>query len=171
VSSIDLVLLGMLTRHESSAYDLVRLIETYDLSGIVRLSTPSIYKNVKQLLERGYLSAREIRQGEMPEKTLYSVTDNGRDYFFQLMEKYAAEKIRYRFDFNSVIMNLDRVPRKRRERLLALLRERLQNSREETEVFLKAWRSQSPIAQLMINQIELVNQALLVWIDGVVKKL
>jgi DNA-binding PadR family transcriptional regulator len=170
VSSIDLVLLGLLARQERSAYDLAREIERYDLGGVVRLSIPAIYKNVKHLEERHFLESRETRQGEMPEKTIYSLTAQGRERFFTLMEKYAAEKVRYRFDFNSVILNLDSVPKNRREKLLRRLKQQLTAGREELAMSLKAWKEKSSTADLMLGQVELVSRALGEWIDHALKK-
>ncbi|HEQ72071.1 MAG TPA: PadR family transcriptional regulator [Spirochaetia bacterium] len=171
MSAIDLVLLGLLVREEQSAYDLARQIETHDLGEVVRLSIPAVYKNVKSLHERGYLAAREERRGEMPERTVYALTENGRDYFYSLMEKYAAEKVRYRFDFNSVIMNLDKVPKKRREKLLALVKERLEKSGDEAVAGLAAWQQKLPMTGAILRQVELVNRALLAWINAVTKEL
>lgn len=171
MSSIDLVLLGLLSRQEKSAYDLAREIERYELDAMIRLSIPAIYKNVKQLEGRGYLRCRETRRGEMPEKTLYSLTVSGREYFYTLMEKYAAEKVRYRFDFNSVILHLDKVPRKRREKLLRSLQTRLADGRKEIESSLRAWGEKSGAAELMLRQVELVGRALGEWIAAALDKL
>jgi DNA-binding PadR family transcriptional regulator len=171
VSSIDLVLLGLLSRQEKSAYDLAREIEHYDLDSMIRLSIPAVYKNVKQLEGRGYLEHRETKRGEMPEKTLYTLTESGREYFFILMERYAAEKVRYRFDFNSVIINIDKVPRKRREKLLLRLKEQLAAGRRDTESSLRAWSEKSASADLMLRQVELVSRALREWIDAALDKL
>ncbi len=171
MSSIDLVLLGLLSRQEKSAYDLAKEIEQYELDSMIRLSIPAIYKNVKQLEGRGFLEHRETRRGEMPEKTLYTLTGRGREYFFALMEKYAAEKVRYRFDFNSVILNLDRVPRKRRGKLLRRPKEQLTVGRKEVESSLRAWREKSSSAELMLRQAELVGRALGEWIDAALEKL
>lgn len=170
VSSIDLVLLGLLAREKQSAYDLARHITRYDVGGVIRLSVPAIYKNVKNLFEHGYLNAREERKGEMPEKTIYSLTESGREYFFTLMEKYATERVRYRFDFNSVVMNLDRVPKKRRERLIGLMKEQLAASRRELASSLTAWKKKLPMAEAIQTQVELVNEALLSWINTIAKK-
>jgi DNA-binding PadR family transcriptional regulator len=170
VSSIDLVLLGLLARQKRSAYDLAREIERYGLTDVVRLSIPALYKNVKQLEKRRFLESRETRSGEMPEKTIYSLTALGRERFYLLMEKYAAEKVRYRFDFNPVILNLDEVPRKRREKLLLRLKERLAAGREELEASLEAWKEKSTTAGLMRDQVELVSRALGQWIDAALKK-
>ena len=63
MSSIDLVLLGLLSRQEKSAYDLAKEIEQYELDSMIRLSIPAIYKNVKQMEGRGFLEHRETRRG------------------------------------------------------------------------------------------------------------
>jgi DNA-binding PadR family transcriptional regulator len=170
VSAIDLVLLGLLTRREKSAYDLAREIERYDLDGVVRLSIAAIYKNVRRLEADRLLTRRETRRGDLPEKTMYTITPEGRERFFALMEKYAAEPVRYRFDFNAVVLSLDRVPKKRRERLLGLLKIQLDTGHRAIEQSLKAWGEQSESAGLILRQVELVSRALGEWIEGALAK-
>jgi DNA-binding PadR family transcriptional regulator len=170
VSSIDLVLLGLLARQRRSAYDLAKEISRYELDGVVRLSIPAIYKNVKHLEERRYLERRETRRGEMPEKTIYSLTALGRERFLALMEECAAERVRYRFDFNPVILNLDGVPKQRRGKLLRVMKESLTAGRKELEESLEAWKEKSATAGLILGQVELVSRALDEWIDDALKK-
>jgi len=171
LSSIDLVLLGFLAKKPSSAYDLAKHLTRYDLGGFVRLSTPAVYKNLKNLEQKGFLSSEEIRTGEMPEKTVYSVNQTGREYFYSLAEELTRERVRYQFDFNSVILNLDKLPKSRREQYLQKLKIQITDSRKEMEETLVEWKNVSPMAEVLLQQVTLVNEALLKWIAGVEKKM
>ena len=57
MATIDLIVLGMLKKEPLSAYDLQKLVEYRNISKWVKISTPSIYKKVIQLEEKGYISS------------------------------------------------------------------------------------------------------------------
>ena len=57
MSSIDLVILGILMEGPRSAYDIQKDVEYHHFPRWTKISTPSVYKKVLQLKERGYLRA------------------------------------------------------------------------------------------------------------------
>ena len=110
MATIDLVVLGMLKKESLSAYDIQKLVEYRNISKWVKISTPSIYKKVIQLEEKGFLQSVSMRENNMPEKAVYSLTTNGELEFERLMRELAAQPIRIFLDFNAVIVNLDSLP-------------------------------------------------------------
>lgn len=57
MAAIDLIVLGMLHKDSMSAYDLQKLVEYRNISKWVKISTPSIYKKVLQLEEKGLVTS------------------------------------------------------------------------------------------------------------------
>ena len=110
MATIDLIVLGMLRQQAMSAYDIQKLVEYRNISKWVKISTPSIYKKVIQLEEKGLLQSVPVRENNMPEKAVYSLTDSGEQEFERLMGELSAQPIRMFLDFNAVIVNLDSVP-------------------------------------------------------------
>ena len=110
MAAIDLIVLGMLKKQALSAYDIQKLVEYRNISKWVKISTPSIYKKVIQLEEKGLLQSVPVRENNMPEKAVYSLTDSGEQEFERLMEELSSQPIRMFLDFNAVIVNLDNVP-------------------------------------------------------------
>lgn len=110
MATIDLIVLGMLKKQPLSAYDIQKLVEYRNISKWVKISTPSIYKKVIQLEEKGLLQSVPVRENNMPEKAVYSLTDSGEQEFERLMGELSAQPIRMFLDFNAVIVNLDSVP-------------------------------------------------------------
>ena len=110
MATIDLIVLGMLKKQSLSAYDIQKLVEYRNISKWVKISTPSIYKKVIQLEEKGLLQSVLVRENNMPEKAVYSLTDSGEQEFERLMGELSAQPIRMFLDFNAVIVNLDSVP-------------------------------------------------------------
>ena len=110
MATIDLIVLGMLKKQPLSAYDIQKLVEYRNISKWVKISTPSIYKKVIQLEEKSLLQSVLVRENNMPEKAVYSLTDSGEQEFERLMRELSAQPIRMFLDFNAVIVNLDSVP-------------------------------------------------------------
>jgi len=59
MATIDLIVLGILKRESLSAYDIQKLVEYRNISKWVKISTPSIYKKVLQLEEKGFIKTQE----------------------------------------------------------------------------------------------------------------
>ena len=64
MATIDLIVLGILKKESLSAYDIQKLVEYRNISKWVKISTPSIYKKVIQLEERGYVKSRMMIHGQ-----------------------------------------------------------------------------------------------------------
>lgn len=110
MATIDLVVLGMLKQEALSAYDIQKQVEYRNISKWVRISTPSIYKKVLQLENKGYIRGDVMREGNMPEKTVYTLTEAGEKEFNRLMLEISENPVRIFLDFNAVIVNLMSLP-------------------------------------------------------------
>ena len=118
MATIDLIVLGMLKKEALSAYDIQKLVEYRNISRWVKISTPSIYKKVIQLEEKGYIKSSLAREGKMPEKAIYSLTETGEKEFEHLMHEIASQPIRIFLDFNAVIVNLSQLSSEDRQSCL-----------------------------------------------------
>lgn len=107
MATIDLIVLGMLKKEALSAYDIQKLVNYRNISKWVKISTPSIYKKVIQLEEKGLIKSHIEKEGKMPEKAVYALTDKGEKEFERLMLEISAKSVNIYLDFNAVIVNLD----------------------------------------------------------------
>lgn len=107
MAAIDLIVLGMLRNNALSAYDIQKLVEYRNISKWVKISTPSIYKKVIQLEKKGLIQSQPVKEGNMAEKAVYSLTEAGQTEFENLMMEISQSPIRIFLDFNAVIVNLD----------------------------------------------------------------
>ena len=93
MATIDLIVLGILKKESLSAYDIQKLVEYRNLSKWVKISTPSIYKKVIQLEEKGYIKGTPVKEGKMAEKAVYSLTEAGAQEFETLMLELSSKPI------------------------------------------------------------------------------
>lgn len=110
MATIDLIVLGILKKKSMSAYEIQKLVEYRNISKWVKISTPSIYKKTLQLEKKGVIKGTIVKEGKMPEKAVYSLTDAGEQEFEKLMLEIATKPIHIFLDFNAVIVNLDSLP-------------------------------------------------------------
>lgn len=106
MAAIDLIVLGILKKEPLGAYDIQKLVEYRNISKWVKISTPSIYKKVVQLEDKGYIKSISVKDGNMPEKAVYSLTEAGEEEFERLMLAISCQPVRFFLDMNAVIVNL-----------------------------------------------------------------
>lgn len=119
MATIDLIVLGMLKKAPMGAYDIQKLVEYRNISKWVKVSTPSIYKKAIQLEEKGFIKSEIVKEGKMPEKAVYSLTESGEKEFERLMLEIAAKPVHIFLDFNAVIVNLDSLPLENQKNCIA----------------------------------------------------
>jgi DNA-binding PadR family transcriptional regulator len=124
MSTIDLMLLGALMKQPMNAYEIKKVMEYRKIKSWIKISSPSVYKNLVKLYKSGFLDGQMVREGEMPEKMIYTVNDKGKKYFMQLMQKYSEEPGVLHIDFSAFIANLSYVDRETGLKMI----ENLQNS-------------------------------------------
>ncbi|WP_294468829.1 PadR family transcriptional regulator [uncultured Anaerofustis sp.] len=109
MSAIDLIILGMIKEKPMSAYDLQKNVEYRHISKWVKISTPSVYKKVITLENRGYIKGKNDNENSIPGKVIYSITEEGNKYFISLMKKTSEKMVNVFLDFNAVIVNLNNI--------------------------------------------------------------
>ena len=106
MSTIDLIILGSLCQCPKSAYDLQKQIEARNLSRWIKIGSFTVYKKVVQYENKGYVISKTVKNGNMPEKTMYTITPKGKEVFKEWMTKFSLAETRVFLDFNAVIVNM-----------------------------------------------------------------
>lgn len=165
MSTIDLIVLGMIKEKEQSAYELQKNVEYRNISKWVKVSTPSIYKKVIQLEEKGYIKGILSRDGNMPEKSIYYITEKGDKYFLELMKKISAQMVNVFLDFNAVIINMAMLSKNEGKEIIDNIETEIDKYKNVVSK-LKMERKNIPIcAKSIINQQVLLSEALNDWIN------
>lgn len=173
MATIDLIVLGMLKKQSLSAYDIQKLVEYRNISKWVRISTPSIYKKVIQLEEKGLLQSVPVRESKMPEKAVYSLTDSGEKEFERLMEELSAKPVRVFLDFNAVIVNLDKVPLEMQKNCIANIEKNVQDLKIYLEDNLREKENAPEVPEIgmaVLHQQYILAQTIEAWIAEMKKR-
>lgn len=130
MATIDLIVLGILKKESLSAYDIQKLVEYRNISKWIKISTPSIYKKVIQLEEKGYITSTQVKEGKMPEKAVYTLTDSGNQQFEKLMLEISGKPINIFLDFNAVIVNIDSLSKEEQKSCIANIESNIKTDRK-----------------------------------------
>lgn len=174
MATIDLIVLGMLRKESLSAYEIQKLVEYRNISKWVKISTPSIYKKVLQLEEKGFISSRTEREGKMPEKAVYSLTDAGKEEFEKLMIEISCKPINLFLDFNAVIVNLESMSKESQKECLENIESNMKVLKTylEENMTLKEKAPDIPITGMaVLGQQFLLAQTIEEWIATLKKEL
>lgn len=174
MATIDLIVLGMLKKESLSAYDIQKLVEYRNISRWVKISTPSIYKKVIQLEEKGLIKSMTVKEGKMPEKAVYSLTDAGKQQFETLMMEISCKPVHIFLDFNAVIVNLDSLPADQQRSCIANIEKNVKilKSYIQENILAKENLPEVPETGMAVLQQQLVlAQAIETWIASVREKI
>lgn len=166
MSSIDLVILGIVLERPQSAYDIQKDVEYHHLSRWTKISVPSIYRKVLQLNEKGYLQSDIVKGDRFADKAVYSITDKGKQYFRDLMLSCACQPVPILFDFNVVITNLNKVSKEDAHDLVAKLRDNIESSAKANEGYADQYADIPLVGRTIFEQQRLLYCCLLEWLDG-----
>ena len=168
MATIDLIVLGILKKESLSAYDIQKIVEYRNISKWVKISTPSIYKKVIQLEKKGDMKGDVVKEGNMAEKTVYSLTEAGEKQFEKLMLEIASKPVRIFLDFNAVIVNLDSLPKEKQKSCLTEIENNMETLKGyiEENISLKEHLPEIPKTGMAVLEQQLIlAQALETWIE------
>lgn len=153
MSTIDLMLLGALMEKPMNAYEMKKNMEARNIKSWVKISSPSIYKNLVSLNKKGYLDDKVVKDGEMPEKTIYSINEEGRSYFVRMMEKYSEEPGMIYIDFVAFAANLHNVSPDMGLKMIKNLRNNLLEARKVIQSNIEAKKEFVPFYAMSILEL------------------
>ena len=105
---IPFYLLGLLIRYgPQHGYRLKQIIEE-TISDFAKIKLPTIYYHLDKLKENGYVAETTDKEGNRPEKMVYTITDKGEEYYDELLMKQLTESYSPEFSIDGVLYFRDR---------------------------------------------------------------
>ncbi|MDH5721167.1 MAG: PadR family transcriptional regulator [Spirochaetia bacterium] len=169
-STIDLTILGILSIKSMSAYELANFIENRRVKRMLKISTPAIYKVCKKLFNNGLLDGETVKEGENPEKVIYSLNKKGKERFIGLMEHFSSNIDPFYFDFNAFIWNIEHVEPEKAVKMLKNLQQRLIYFRNGVNMHEKEISGAPFSARMIVRQYCLIAESLTKWIEYTIQE-
>ncbi len=167
MSSIDIILMGMLTEEPHNAYEINKIIEARRTRTWLKISTAAVYRNLRRLHDEGHLEAQTTREGLKPHKTVFSITPEGRDHFLEMLRESSRSPVGIHFDFDAWLAHIHHLPPDEALDALDGLGAQLDAMRQELAVVSSFHRGQLPVGAAALVELRLrMLSMVLEWIAG-----
>ncbi|MDZ7343317.1 MAG: PadR family transcriptional regulator [candidate division KSB1 bacterium] len=88
MSKNEITILGLLAECPMHGYQIHQHIKQREMDYWAKIKLPSIYSTLSRLEQQGFISSEKEKVGNMPERTVYSLTPAGRELLAELVNKF-----------------------------------------------------------------------------------
>ena len=111
LSKTSTMLLGIINTEPLNAYEIIKKLQLMNIKSWYEIADSTVYATIKTLEKKSYILGKVQKDGNMPDKTVYSITDKGKD---ELMKTIKNAIVQFNYDTNIFavaaffIMNLNK---------------------------------------------------------------
>ena len=91
------MLLGLIYEKPLNAYEIIKRLNYMNVKWWFNIADSTVYSTLKTLEKRGYISGTVEKVGNMPDRTVYSISDTGKDKFTDALK---ASVLQFSYDTN-----------------------------------------------------------------------
>lgn len=91
------MLLGLIYEKPLNAYEIIKLLKYMNVKWWFNISDSTVYATLKTLEKKEYLIGTTEKVGNMPDRTVYSLSDKGKD---ELIATLKASCLHFNYDTN-----------------------------------------------------------------------
>lgn len=91
------MIMGLMNSTPLNAYEIVKQLQWMNVKYWYNIADSTVYATIKSLEKKGYISGNIAKEGKMPDKTIYTLTEKGRT---ELMETLRDSIVKFDFDTN-----------------------------------------------------------------------
>ena len=165
----DLLVLGLLLDRPMHGYEILQQIRAADMDLWMTISPAAVYYALTKLHRWGLVLETRAR-GEGPERSIYHLTERGREAFLAGMESALASQEPTRFEYGLGIFLLNKLPQ---ERALPLLEQRLEflRRREEAVSEARGRTGGDPLRCAVLTHAATCTRVEREWLEGLIRHL
>lgn len=139
------------------------MIEKRHLTRWVKIGSSTTYKKVVQFEKKGYVTSEVTKSATPPDKTVYTITSDGKKAFAEMMEEFSKAPTRIILDFNAVLVNLAVVNDDTASAYLAAIRQSIGNTKEQIAQQLDTPNGRTFLGDAILEQQAVLLEALAQW--------
>jgi DNA-binding PadR family transcriptional regulator len=92
LSKIALLIISFIAEKPLNPYEIKKVFERMQIDKWFPIGSSSIYATIKALVKKGYISGTKVKEGNMPEKTIYAITPQGQEALQHSLAIYLRER-------------------------------------------------------------------------------
>ena len=127
MSKNEIAILGLLAEAPKHGYQIHQDIKRREMDWWAKIKLASIYTTLIRLEEQGFIKSEKEKVGNTPERTVYSLTPQGRDRLSEMVQHFLREDDRPEWLFGLGVAFITGAPR---EQVLDVLRERREHLKQ-----------------------------------------
>jgi DNA-binding PadR family transcriptional regulator len=171
-----LSVLSLLNERSMHPYEMRSLMRERGHDRAFRIRESSVYDTVARLAERGFIEPVEVnREGRRPERTVYAITEAGRDELMAWLWDLTSEPAAEYPDFAAPLMFLYALGRDRAIAAMTQRAARLEAEISASDAFRRAYSEEIPdfprIFTIEDEYAQAMRRAELAWVRGTVAEL
>ncbi|MFT8315723.1 MAG: PadR family transcriptional regulator [Clostridium sp.] len=86
LSKLSNLVLGLIWKRPLNPYEITKLMERSEIQDWFPMTSASIYTTIRNLSSKGYIVGETISEGNLPPKTMYSLTKKGEEALINSLE-------------------------------------------------------------------------------------
>jgi len=130
ISKIDLMILGLVLEKPMHGYEINQIIGSEEMQSWLDISRTSVYYALSRLKKQGFITEVVEKQHNKPDRSIFRITEAGRELFFNSLSQSLAEQERVFLEYNIGLFFINKLTKERAVEVL-----------EKRKRFLKKWRS------------------------------
>lgn len=136
LSNISTLILGIVEEKPVNPYEINKFLEIIKIKDWFPVAVSSVYATIKTLKSKGLIIGESMKEGNMPEKTVYSITAKGKEVLRDTIEELLSSKELDSQGFNIGTILMCHLEKVRVQELLAI---RLEKIQEELNAIIKQY--------------------------------
>ncbi len=122
LSKVHTLILGIIDEKPLNPYEITKLLNYIHISEWFPVAASSVYATIRTLYGKKYITGESRKEGNMPEKTIYTITEKGRKALYDSIVDYLGSIELDAVKFNIAAILLCHIEK---EKALKILNERL----------------------------------------------
>lgn len=107
LSKLATLILGILSERERNPYEITKMLSELQTKKWLPMADSTVYATINNLKKKGLILGRTEKDGNLPEKTIYSITNDGESELQQTITSFLEEdsSISSGFDIGILLMH------------------------------------------------------------------
>ena len=148
LSKSSTLLLGIIAEKPINPYEIIKLMDYINAGSWLSLAPSSIYATIKTLQNKRYIIGKNIKEGNMPEKTIYTITETGQKQLNITIEVFLGNVEWDYAKFNIATILICHIAKDRALEILKEKSEKLNRKIDELQSKLKEAEVKEPLTGL-----------------------
>ncbi len=91
LSKLAALILGILAEREKNPYEITKMLSELQTKKWLPMADSTVYATINNLKKKGLIIGRTEKDGNLPEKTIYSISENGEEELQQTITSFLEE--------------------------------------------------------------------------------